>query len=55
MHLARARAAVAPPDVAIAPDMRDALPTAFDRADEFVAKGRAALIARSAEIERLLA
>jgi NTE family protein len=55
MHLARARAAISPPDVSIAPDMRDALPTAFDRADEFIAKGRAALIARRAEIERLLA
>lgn len=55
MHLARARAEVAPPDVSIEPDMRDALPTAFDRADEFIAKGRAALIEKRAEIERLLA
>ncbi|NWG70733.1 MAG: patatin-like phospholipase family protein [Parvularculaceae bacterium] len=54
MHLARAHAQTHPPDIALAPDMRDALPTAFDRADEFIAEGRRALLERRAEIERLL-
>ncbi|MEM9169811.1 MAG: patatin-like phospholipase family protein [Pseudomonadota bacterium] len=55
MHLARARAQVTPADIALAPDMRDALPTAFDRADEFVDVGRAALLARADDLARLLA
>jgi len=55
MHLARAHAAVSPPDVRIEPDMRNALPTSFDRAEEFIAEGRRALLARRADIERLLA
>lgn len=55
MHLARAHARVHPPDVCLEPDMRDALPTAFDRADEFIAEGRRALIERLDDIERLLA
>lgn len=54
MHLARAHAAISPPDISIAPDMRDALPTAFDRADEFIAEGRRALLERRADLERLL-
>lgn len=54
MHLARAHAQTHPPDISLAPDMRDALPTAFDRADEFIAEGRRALLERRAEIERLL-
>lgn len=55
MHLARARRTIEPADVVISPDMRDALPTAFDRADEFIAEGRRALLAERAAIERLLA
>lgn len=55
MHLARAHARVFPPDISIHPDMRDALPTAFDRADEFIAEGRRALLEKREEIERLLA
>ncbi|HXI87292.1 MAG TPA: patatin-like phospholipase family protein [Parvularculaceae bacterium] len=55
MHLARAHARVAPPDICLEPDMRDALPTAFDRADEFIAKGRNALAEREEELFSLLA
>lgn len=54
MHLARARSVAAPADIELAPDMRDALPTAFDRADEFIAKGRSALMERRTEIAALL-
>ncbi len=55
MHLARAHGRVFPPDISIHPDMRDAMPTAFDRADEFIAEGRRALLEKREEIERLLA
>lgn len=55
MHLARARAQSDPPDVVIEPDVRGAMPNAFDRADEFVEEGRRALLAKRAEIERLYA
>ncbi|MEL7486322.1 MAG: patatin-like phospholipase family protein [Pseudomonadota bacterium] len=55
MHLARAQAKTTPPDILLEPDMRDALPTAFDRADDFIAEGRRALLDQRAEIERLLA
>jgi len=54
MHLARAHARVYPPDISVHPDMRDAMPTAFDRADEFIAEGRRALLEKRAEIEQLL-
>ncbi|MFN0022545.1 MAG: patatin-like phospholipase family protein [Parvularculaceae bacterium] len=54
MHLTRLRAETAPPDFCLAPDMRDAMPNAFDRADEFIAKGRAALMERRADIEAML-
>lgn len=54
MHLTRMRAETAPPDIHLTPDMRDALPNAFDRADEFVDKGRQALFAKRADIEALL-
>lgn len=54
MHLARARAVASPADVYLAPDMRDALPTSFDRADEFIAEGRRALLEKRSEIEALL-
>ena len=44
MHLSRARLALEPAEIVLAPDMRDALPTAFDRADEFIAEGRRVLM-----------
>jgi NTE family protein len=55
MHLTRLRAETAPPDIQLTPDMRDALPNAFDRADEFIEKGRAALMEKRDEIEALIA
>lgn len=55
MHLARARAKADPPDVMLKPDMRDAMPTAFDRADEFIEEGRRALLAEADRIKTLLA
>ena len=55
MHLARARAKADPPDVMLKPDMRDAMPTAFDRADEFIEEGRRALMAEAGRIKTLLA
>ncbi len=54
MQLARARAQIHPPDICVKPDMRDAMPTAFDRADEFIAEGYQALMARRDAIEKLL-
>ncbi|GJL90879.1 patatin-like phospholipase family protein [Hyphococcus sp.] len=54
MHLARARALAEPPDILLQPDMRDAMPTAFDRAEEFIEEGYRGLMAQRAEIERLL-
>ena len=54
MHLARARMEAEPPDILLRPDMRDAMPTAFDRADEFVEEGRKALLAERKQIEALL-
>jgi NTE family protein len=55
MHLARAHAAVEPPDICLEPDMRGALPIAFDRADDFIAEGKRACLERIDEIEDLLA
>jgi len=54
MHLARARMALDPPDILLRPDTRDALPTSFDRADEFVEEGRRAVLAERGQIEKLL-
>jgi NTE family protein len=54
MHLTRLRAETSPPDIHLTPDMRDAMPNAFDRADEFIEKGRAAVLAKRHEIEALL-
>ncbi|MCB2112222.1 MAG: patatin-like phospholipase family protein [Parvularculaceae bacterium] len=54
MHLTRLRAETAPPDIHLTPDMRDALPNSFDRADEFIETGRRALLDKGAEIEALL-
>jgi NTE family protein len=55
MHLTRMRAVDAPPDIALTPDMRDALPTSFDRADEFIEEGRRSLLAQRDALERLIA
>lgn len=54
MHLARSRAENCPPDILLRPDMRDAMPTAFDRADEFIEEGRQALLAQRGQIKNLL-
>ncbi len=54
MQLARARAVAEPPDIWVKPDMRDAMPTAFDRADEFIEEGYRALMKERGDIERLL-
>ncbi len=54
MHLARAKGQIDPPDVLLKPDMRDAMPTAFDRADEFIEEGRQALLARKDDILALI-
>lgn len=54
MHLTRMRAETSPPDIHLTPDMRDALPNAFDRADEFIEKGRIALIEKREEIKALV-
>ena len=55
MQLARARTALDKPDILLRPNMRDALPNAFDRADEFIEEGRKAILAAGPEIERRLA
>lgn len=54
MHLARARARAEPPDLLIKPDMRDAMPTAFDRADEFIGEGYRAMMEHRDDLETLL-
>ena len=54
MHLARANAKIDPPDIFLRPDMRDAMPTAFDRADEFIEEGKRALLSQRTNIEALL-
>lgn len=54
MHLTRARAFYQPPDIHLKPDMREALPTAFDRADEFIEEGRRAVLEKADDIRRLL-
>ena len=54
MQLARARAKSDPSDILIKPDMRDAMPTAFDRADEFIAEGYSAMMANRTALEKKL-
>jgi NTE family protein len=54
MHLTRMRAETSPPDIHLTPDMRDALPNAFNRADEFIEKGRIALLEKGEEINALI-
>ena len=55
MHLSRARLTMEKADIWLQPDMRDALPNAFDRADEFIAEGRRALLEKGDEIKAALA
>ena len=55
MHLSKARRLEDAPDLCLEPDMRDALPTSFDRADEFIEIGRKALLDRQDELRALLA
>ena len=54
MHLAQAQMQIEKPDILLRPNMRDATPTAFDRADEFIEEGRLAMIARRRDLETLL-
>jgi len=54
MHLTRANAVTSAPDIHLKPDMRNAMPTAFDRADEFIEEGKRALLEKRGEIEALL-
>lgn len=54
MQLSRARAIAEPPDILLQPDMRDALPNAFDRADEFIDEGEKAVHAAAGQIQQLL-
>jgi len=55
MQLARARSSVDAPDILLRPNMRDALPNAFDRADEFIEEGRKAVHTAAPEIKALIA
>ncbi|WP_411819255.1 patatin-like phospholipase family protein [Hyphococcus formosus] len=55
MQLARAKAVIDAPDIMIKPDMRDAMPTSFDRADEFIEEGYRSLMVKRIEIEALIA
>ena len=54
MHLAKARMRAEPPDVLLRPDMRDAMPTAFDRADEFIEIGYRAMMEERGKLDVLM-
>lgn len=54
MQISRARMKTCPPDICLMPDMRAALPNAFDRADEFIETGRQSLLAHAQDIENAL-
>ncbi len=54
MHLAHARTVIDKPDIALRPNMRDALPNAFDRADEFIEEGRNSILSAAEEIKALV-
>ena len=54
MQISRARADSCPPDILLTPDMREARPNAFDRADEFIETGRKALMTQADEILQLM-
>ncbi len=54
MQLSKARRATDTPDICLAPDMRDAFPHSFDRADEFVEVGRQALLAEREALQAML-
>lgn len=55
MQLARMQTLIDKPDIILRPNMRDALPTAFDRADEFIEEGRSAMVAAVPRVKELLA
>ena len=55
MQIARARNMNCPPDILLTPDMRAAMPNAFDRADEFIEIGRQSVLAHADHLKRLLA
>ncbi|MEL6364249.1 MAG: patatin-like phospholipase family protein [Pseudomonadota bacterium] len=54
MQLTAARARYEPPDLHLKPDMREASPTAFDRADEFIEEGRRAILGQETRLRDLL-
>ena len=54
MQISRARMETCPPDLCLMPDMRAALPNAFDRADEFIETGRSSLLDHASLIEDAL-
>ncbi|MEM1396184.1 MAG: patatin-like phospholipase family protein [Pseudomonadota bacterium] len=53
-HLSTARLAIDKPEIMLTPDMRNATPTSFDRADDFIEEGRKALLGKKEEILRAL-
>lgn len=55
MQLARMQTQIDKPDIVLRPNMRDALPTAFDRADEFIEEGRSAMLNAEPRIKELIA
>ena len=55
MQLARARSVVDAPDILLRPNMRDALPNAFDRADEFIEEGRKVVTDAGQQIQTMVA
>ena len=54
MQLARARTLVDKPDITLRPNMRDALPNAFDRADEFIEEGRKSILNSAPQLRALI-
>ncbi|MBI1391471.1 MAG: hypothetical protein GC152_01905 [Alphaproteobacteria bacterium] len=54
MQLSKARLELERPDIILKPDMRNATPTSFDQADEFIEEGRRTLLANRDAIERAL-
>ncbi len=54
MQLSRIQAQTHPADISLSPDMREALPNAFDRADEFIETGRLTMLDQAKTLEQLL-
>ncbi len=54
MQLARTRTVIDKPDIALRPNMRDALPNAFDRADEFIEEGRKSILSAAPQLRALI-